>query len=187
MQRDKLLNLLSEQIENKNIIKHMLATEVCMRHLARKLNVANEDEWAFAGLMHDGDYTQSVPVEKQGLEITRILKEKGINVSDTVAYAMAAHNWKNNNIEPKNLIDWSLFCCDSLTGLIVASTLVLPNKKLSELTVEKIMNRFKEKNFAKGTRRDEISMCEEKLGIKLTEFVEICLLAMQEISMDLGL
>ncbi|RJP46449.1 MAG: phosphohydrolase, partial [Armatimonadetes bacterium] len=75
----------------------------------------------------------------------------------------------------------------SLTGLIVASALVLPSKKLNELTVESVMKRFGEVKFAGGTRRDDIKMCEEKLGLSLEEFVTITLKAMQNIAPQVGL
>jgi len=205
VERSRLLSVLEANVENKNIIKHMFATEACMRALALKLKVPassggspseatnlkneaiNEEEWALAGLMHDGDYKASVPVEKQGVEITELLKKEGISIPESVAHAMAAHNWHNTGVEPKSLMDWSLFICDSLTGLIVAAALVLPSKKLADVTTETVLRRFKEKNFAKGTRREEIAMCEEKLLIKLDEFVSLCLEAMQDISSQLGL
>lgn len=187
MNRDQLLKILEEQVENKNIIKHMLATEVCMAALAKRLGVDNEQDWATAGLMHDGDYRDDVPVEQQGIKIAEVLKEKGMEVSEAIAHAMAAHNWDNTGVEPESPMDWALYCCDSLTGLIVATCLVLPSRKMADVTLERVQNRFKEKNFAKGTRRDEIALCEEKLGIPLNEFMEICLKAMQSISDDLGL
>jgi len=193
MDRNKLLKVLDREVDNKNIIKHMLATEACMgalwEHLSEKQSdrvKETKDEWLMAGLMHDGDYKDSVPMERQGVEITKTLMEEGIAVSDAVAHAMAAHN-SQTKVEPESLMDWSIFCVDSLTGLIVAATLVLPEKKLSQVTAERVLNRFKEKAFARGTRRDEIGMCEDKLGIPLDKFVEISLKAMQEVSDDLGL
>jgi len=74
-----------------------------------------------------------------------------------------------------------------LTGLIVAATLVLPSKKLSDLKVENILNRFKEKSFAKGAKREIIAKCQEYLGLSLEKFTEIVLSSMQKISKDLGL
>ncbi|PJA00516.1 MAG: phosphohydrolase, partial [Candidatus Levybacteria bacterium CG_4_10_14_0_2_um_filter_35_8] len=59
------------------------------------------------------------------------------------------------------------------TGLIVASALIHPDKKLSSLTADFILNRFNEKSFAKGANRDQIKMCEEKLGINLTDFINL--------------
>jgi predicted hydrolase (HD superfamily) len=195
--RDEALKFLNESIENKNIVKHMLATEAMMRALARELKVQseklkvteeiNEDEWGMAGLLHDGDYNPNVSVEKQGVMVTETLRGKGYEIPENVAHAMAAHNWHNTGVKPLNCMDWALFCGDSLTGLIVAGTLVLPSRKLADLTVESVLKRYKEPSFARGTRREEIAMCEEKLGIPLLEFVQIVLGAMQGASNELGL
>lgn len=199
--REEALKFLEEKITNKNIIKHMLATEALMRALARKLKIKklasrdsfgmeklkiNEDEWGMAGLLHDGDYCEGVPPEKQGMQITEWLREKGYEIPENIAQAMAAHN-SATSVQPQTLMDWAIFCGDSLTGLIVASTLVLPSRKLADLTVENVSNRFKEKSFARGTRREDIAQCEEKLGLKLEEFIKISLEAMQKIAADLGL
>lgn len=184
--REESLNFLNQQIENKNIIKHMLATEAMMKELAKKLG-GNEEEWAIAGLLHDGDYNDKVPEEKQGLEVTKILRERGFEIPENVGQAMAAHNWHNTGVEPKTLMDWSLFCGDSLTGLIVACALVRPDKKLLSLNLESVLKKFKDKSFAGGTRREDIALCEEKLGIPLPDFIEIVLKPMQNISSDLEL
>lgn len=188
--RNEALKFLDEKIENKNIIKHMVATEALMGGVFDYLNPKNsgtKEEWMMAGLLHDGDYIDGVPEEKQGIQITEWLKEKGFEIPDNVAHAMAAHNWSGTKVEPKNLMDWAIFCGDSLTGLITASCLVLPTKKLSDLTKESVLKRFREPKFAARTRRNEIAMCQEKLGIPLDKFVEIALSSMQKISGDLGL
>lgn len=192
--REKALNFLEEKIENKNIIKHMLATEALMAGVYDALKAHGEsdlggtrEEWMMAGLLHDGDYCESVPMTKQGVEVTEWLREKGHEVPENVAQTMAAHNWENTKVEPKTLMDWTLFISDSLTGLIVATTLVRPDKKLSSVKVKSVMKKFKDKAFARGTRREDIKMCEEKLAISLRDFVEISLKAMQRVSKDLGL
>jgi len=191
--REQALSLISEHVTNKNIVKHMLATEALMVGVYDELSKRGEDlggsreEWAMTGLLHDGDYTESVPVEKQGIQIADWAKEKGYGVPDNVTHAMASHNRENTKIEPENLMDWTIFIGDSLTGLIVASTLVLPDKKLSLLTPETIMKRFREKSFAKGTRREDLMLSNEKLGISLEKLVEVSLRSMQAISGELGL
>ncbi len=192
--REEALKFLNGKVANKNIIKHMLATEALMAGAYDALLAkegtefgGTKEEWMMAGLLHDGDYCEDVPMEKQGIQVTRWLEELGKEIPKNVAHAMAAHNSSNTKVEPKTPMDWALFCGDSLTGLIVAATLVLPTKKLSDLTVESVLKRFKEKSFAKGTRREDIALCEEKLGIPLPEFVQITLSAMQDIAMDLSL
>ncbi len=196
LNRNEALSIINEHVLNKNIVKHMFATEALMGGIYDELKSRGKtdeeldgtrEEWMMAGLLHDGDYCESVPMEKQGVQITEWVKERGHEIPDNVAHAMAAHNWHNTGIEPKSLMDWTIFLGDSLTGLIVASTLVLPTKKLADLTIESVLKRFKEKSFAKGTRREDILMCEEKLGLTLTEFVIITLKVMQNIAGELEL
>lgn len=191
--RGEALKFLDEKIENKNIVKHMLATEVLMGEVHDFLKARGEtdlsgtkEEWMMAGLLHDGDYCEGVPMEKQGVQVTVWLKGRGLWVPPNVAQAMAAHN-PETGVKAKTKMDWAIFCGDSLTGLIVATALVLPSKKLADVTPEMVLRRFKEKAFARGTRREDIRMCEEKLGIPLKDFVEVCLRAIQKIAEELGL
>ncbi|MEK7580160.1 MAG: hypothetical protein AAB465_00895 [Patescibacteria group bacterium] len=75
---------------------------------------------------------------------------------------------------------------DPVTGLIVAAALVLPDKKISVLTPDNVLNRFKEKGFARGANREHISACSE-LDLTLEQFVALSLSAMQKISVEIGL
>ena len=146
-----------------------------------------------AGLLHDGDYCEGVPMERQGVQVAEWAREKAVSTGrqdldlpENVSHTMAAHNHLTG-VLPENLMDWTIFMGDSLTGLVVAATLVLPTKKLADLTAESVLKRFKEPSFAKGTRRTDIAMCQEKIGLSLEEFVKIALTSMQGISEDLGL
>lgn len=194
--RSQALSLIQEKVANQNVIKHMLATEAMMGALYDKFVEkgktlselgGTKEEWQIAGLLHDGDYNEDVPVQEQGIRIIQWAKEKGYEIPENVAHATAAHNCHNTQIQPQNLMDWSLFIGDSLTGLIVAATLVLPSKKLKDLTLENVINRFKEKSFARGNRREDILLCEEKLGLSFSEFIQTVLSAMQSIASELGL
>lgn len=193
--REEALKFLNEKIENKNIIKHMLATEALMGGVWGELRrkgtsdeslAGTKEEWMMAGLLHDGDYCEGVSMEKQGVQVTEWLWERSQEIPENVAQTMAAHN-PQTGTKAQSLMDWAIFCGDSLTGLIVASTLVLPSRKLADVSAQTVLNRFKEKSFAKGTRREDISLCEEKLGLPLEKFVKISLEAMQGIAKELGL
>lgn len=187
--RQNALNFLNEKIENKNIIKHMLAAEALMAGVydyLKKNDSGIKEEWMMVGLLHDGDYVEGIPENRQGVQITEWLKEKGFEIPDNVAHAMASHN-PATGVMAQNSMDWAIFCGDSLTGLITAACLVLPSKKLADLSVESVLKRFKEPKFAARTRRDEIAMCQDKLGIPLEKFVEIALNSMRGISDQLEL
>lgn len=192
--RDEALKFLNEKITQGNIIKHMLATEAMMGGvydylISKRIGDlgGTKEEWQMAGLLHDGDYCSEVAATKQGIQVTNWLREKGYEIPENVAQTMAAHNRESTAVEPKTLMDWALFCGDTLTGLIVACTLVRPDKKLSSVGVDSVLKKFKTPSFAAGTRRNGISLCQEKLGIPLEEFVRIGLESMQKIANELEL
>jgi predicted hydrolase (HD superfamily) len=83
-------------------------------------------------------------------------------------------------------MEWSLYTCDELTGLIVAVALV-KGRNLSSVTVESVLKKFPQKSFAAGVEREQIAMCQEKLNIELNRFIQIVLEGMQKISKELGL
>ena len=185
MNRSESISLIKEHVKNKNSIKHMLAVEAVMRKLAQKFN-EDEDLWGISGLVHDidmevVDYKENP--EEHGRKGSNILKEAGF--SEEVINATLAHN-KETGKERETLLQKAIYCVDPLTGLIVASTLVIPSKKLKDLTPESVLKRYKEKAFAKGAERDVIASCSE-IGLTLEEFIEIGLSAMQEISDELEL
>jgi len=193
--RDEALQLVKKHIKTENTVKHMIATEAIMKALAKKFSAKggqgpiNEKVWAMAGLLHDMAYEAAKPIEKHASLASKMLKENNIDVPEEVHQAIKAHahDVDDECEAPKNKMDWSLFICDSLTGLIVATALVRPDRKLSSVKVKSVMKKFKNKAFAAGTRREEIAMCEEKLGIELRDFVELSLEAMQQVSDELGL
>lgn len=185
--RKLLLSIVNEHIQNKNLVKHCLAAEAVMRSLAKKLGEP-EDRWGALGLIHDADWEVTAKDHANHAKLTvQWLQETGFN-DDEILAAILAHNYTyTNSPPPSTSIAWGLYCCDDLTGLIVASALVTPDKKLASLTVESVIKKFKSKSFAASVARDQILLCTEKLGIPFEEFVRIALKAMQEISGELGL
>ena len=187
MNREEAYKILTQHLQNKNLIKHSLASEAAMKGLCVYLNPnATENQiekWGIAGLLHDGDYedTANTP-ERHGLLIT-----EQVELPADIAYAINSHNFHNTKIEPKSAMDWALTSSETLTGLIVACALVHPDKKLEPLTPEFVLKRFGEKAFAKGADRATIQLCEDKLNIPLPKFIEIVLDSMKSISPDLGL
>ncbi|PJB99464.1 MAG: phosphohydrolase [Candidatus Nealsonbacteria bacterium CG_4_9_14_0_8_um_filter_35_12] len=183
MSREETLKLVKEKIENKNLIKHSLAVEACMKALAHYFG-EEEEKWALVGLLHDIDYeeTKNDP-NLHSLKGAEFLEKLGLEKE--ITEAVKTHN-EAHGILPQTKMAKTLYSVDPLTGLIVAATLVLPSKKLKDLTVENVLNRFKEKSFAKGAKREIILKCSE-IGLDLEKFIKICLKAMQEISGELGL
>ncbi len=183
MTREEALKLVEEKIQNKNLIKHCLAVEVVMKELAKYFN-ENIEKWALTGLLHDIDYeeTKDTP-EKHSLLGAEILQQQGID--SEIITAVKAHN-EIHGLPREDKMTKALFCADPITGLIVAATLVMPSKKIIDLSAENILNRYKTKGFAQGANRETIAACKE-LDLSLEEFVKISLKAMQSIPKELGL
>ena len=183
MDREKALTLLRSQVKNKNLIKHMLATEAVMAALAAKFD-QDEVLWALTGLLHDLDYDQTADQpEKHGLLGAQMLEEKGWPME--LVQAVKAHN-AALGVKRNTLLDKALYAVDPITGLLVAAALIHPQKKLSAIDVDFVLKRFKEKSFARGAGREQIKSCRE-LGLSLDEFIAISLSAMQGVSEELGL
>ena len=183
MTREEALDSIKANVGNENLIKHMLATEAIMRALARRFG-EDEEEWGLTGLLHDID------VELTGGDMsthsklgTDLVKEMG--ASEAMAYAILCHN-EAHGIPQETKLDKALFCADPLTGLITAAALVRPDKKLAGVEPKSVRKRFKEKSFAAGANREQISLCSE-IGLELDEFIELGLEAMKGIADDLGL
>jgi len=195
--KDEALEILHANMQSVNLRKHCYAVGAVMKALARYFNEKDkpvsaesfdEAQWEIVGILHDGDYekTKDTP-EKHTILMAEWLKEKG-ETDRKILEAILSHNFSHTgNNPPKNNLEWSLYCCDELTGLIVAVTLVRPTKKLADVTVKNILDKWNSKSFAAGVKREQIEMCEEKLGIPLKEFITISLSAMQGISEELGL
>ncbi len=183
MTREEALNSIKANVENKNLIKHMLAAEAIMRVLAKRLG-EDEEEWGLAGLLHDIDaeltegdmHTHS----KLGADLAR---ELGAN--EAVVHAILYHN-EAHGIPRETKLDEALFCVDPLTGLITAAALVRPDKKLASLETKSVIKKFKQKGFATGANRQQITQCSE-IGIEFDQFIELGLMAMQAIAADFGL
>lgn len=195
MTREEGLKILKQNIKNQNLIKHCFAVEAIMMALAQHFNEdpepeqvrcgASEEKWGLAGLLHDIDYetTKDNPA-KHSLIGSKMLEELGVDKE--VCHAVKVHN-EFHGLSLETLMDKCLFVCDPITGLIVASALVLSSKKLADLQIENILNRFKEKAFARGANREIIKQCESLINLSLEEFITISLKAMQSISSELGL
>ena len=158
---------------------------VC-KHLHPDATPEIVEEWGITGLLHDADYehTKDTP-NRHALALFDL--EKDTTFPEDVKYAIKAHNYEHTEVEPRKDRDWALISTDPITGLIVATALITPDKKLASVTKESVAKKYRQKAFARGVEREKIALCEEKLNIPLDEFIPLCLKSMQEISKELGL
>ncbi len=184
MTRKEAFDSVRANVEDKNLVRHMLATEAIMRALARHLGEDDEEEWGLTGLLHDIDVELTEgDMSSHGKLGADLARELG--ASETMTHAILCHN-ETHGIPVETKLDKALFCADPLSGLITAAALVRPDKKLAGLEAKSVIKRFKEKSFAAGVDRRQISRCSE-IGLELNEFIELGLVAMQGIAAELAL
>lgn len=186
MERSKALELLHSKMQSVNLRRHCYSVAAVMMALAKHFG-EDEEKWGVVGLLHDGDYefTKDDPANHAKL-MAQWVRDLG-ETDEELLTGIESHGWFHEGKKPKTKMQWALFCCDELTGLIVAVTLVRPTKKLADISVENVLDKWNSKSFAAGVKREDIEHCEKELGIKLPEFIEIALKAMQGISSELGL
>lgn len=182
MNREEAFLLLQQHMKKDSIIKHSIASEAVMRGVARALGY-DEEMWGLAGLLHDIDFelTENDP-QKHALMAMDLLPAE---LPQEVRDAIKRHNEANGS-KRQAPIDFALSASESVTGLIAATALVYPDKKLQSVKAKSVVKRMKEKAFARNVSRECIMEC-EKLGLDLPRFVQIGLDSMLTISSELGL
>ena len=169
---------------------HLRETEVFMRALAKRLN-EDEESWGIIGLLHDIDWglTKNNPSE-HCVKSQEILKNAG--ASDFLIETISSHGYGLEEIpnflekQRSTNLQYCLAASETLTGLIIASAFVQPDKKLQSVGLDSLKKKFKNKAFAAKCNRDIILEC-EKAGIPLEEFLQIGLSSLQNIAEELGL
>ncbi|MEM4643892.1 MAG: HDIG domain-containing protein [Candidatus Methanomethylicaceae archaeon] len=182
MSREDGLKLIREYVSKENNIKHMIAVSGIMKEVATRLG-ENPAEWELVGLLHDIDFERCKGIEDHTLVAKELLQGK---ISDRLIEAIMAHNFENTNVPLDSVIKKALVASDALSGLIVATALVMPSKKIAEIKIETLIKKFKTKDFARGASRERIALCSE-LGLSLEEFMEIGLEGMKKVAPELGL
>jgi len=185
LNREEVMALLEEHVSSGNLKKHLLASEAVMRKLAERLG--NDVElWGLVGLSHDIDFdeTKEDP-ERHTVVGAEILRSK--NVPEEYIQAIQSHNEEIPGWTPRTTpLQHALACGEAITGLVVATALVMPDKKLASVKSKSVRKRMRMTAFARNVDRDAIMEC-EKIGVPLEEFCTLAVEAMQGISDELGL
>jgi len=182
--KEKALEILHENIKNANLRKHHYGVAAAMKRLAEELG-GNPEIWEIVGLLHDADYEKTKDqMERHTLLLAEILESE--DISEEVIRSIQSHASEYSGVDPASLMDYALLSCDDLTGLIVAVALVHP-EKITAVTVDSVLRKFKTKAFAASVNREKILKCESNLEIPLDKFVGLVLEAMQDEAELLGL
>jgi putative nucleotidyltransferase with HDIG domain len=182
--RPQALELVGQHVKTRNMLNHCLASEAVLRALAGRLG-EDPEKWGLAGLLHDLDAETHTDLDVHTRETARILREYGVD--EEIVQAIRLHNEQAHSGERRvTQFQHLLAAGETITGLIVATALVYPDKKLASVKPKSVRKRIKERAFAAGANRDIIREC-EIAGLPLDEFCDIALQAMQGIADELGL
>jgi len=182
--REEALALLHEYVKNEKMIAHSLASEAVMHSLAVHLG-RNAEAWAQAGLLHDLDVeVTNADAYLHGPEGAKWLADMGIDAD--VVDAIGMHNEIASGKERTTEFQHALAAGETITGLIMATALVYPDKKIASVKTKSVTKRMKEKAFAASVKRENILEC-EKIGIPIDQFAAISITAMTEIADEIGL
>jgi uncharacterized protein len=182
--------LVGQYITNQITKYHLLEAEAIMQALAKHLG-ENEEEWGIIGLLHDIDWDLTKANPKEHLtKAPDILKKAG--VSAELVEVIVSHGYGQQSCgAPQDKVrqtklEHALAAAETLTGLIVASALVQPDKKLASVSPESLLKKFKSKSFAANCNREIILEC-EKIGLELKDFLALGLKALQNMADKIGL
>ena len=183
MNREEALAIVQEFVQNKNLIRHMLAVEAAMKFYAEKLG-EDVEKWRVAGLLHDYDWEIHPTLEEHPLAGIPLLRARG--VPEDILHAIISHA-DHTKIPRETMMEKALYACDEITGLIIAAALVRPSRSLDDLKIKSVKKKWKDKSFAAGVNRDEVMRGAEEFGVELWEHVANIIEALRPIAEDLGL
>jgi putative nucleotidyltransferase with HDIG domain len=181
--REDAFVLLKEYNKNESLIKHALAVEGVMRYIARKRG-EDEEKWGVIGLIHDLDYEQYP--EEHCRKTGEILKERGW--PEAYIRAVVSHGWGICvDVEPKTVLEKTLYAIDELTGLVVTTALVRPSKSVMDLKAKSVKKKWKDKRFAAGVDRSIIEKGAKMIDIEIGELITDTIMGMRDVAEEIGL
>ncbi len=186
--RDDAHALMCEYTQSDSLRKHMYSVECAMRAYAAHFGEEVES-WGLAGLMHDFDYERwpnaaHSPDEEHPAEGVRLLRSRGY--PEDVLEAILGHA-NYSGVPRVSLMARALFAVDELTGLITATALVKPTRSVHDVDARSVLKKMKDKGFARGVNRDDVTSGAADLGVELEPHVQFVIAAMQGEAARIGL
>jgi predicted hydrolase (HD superfamily) len=181
--RDTALDLFLKYNKSESLLKHALSVEGVMRYMAKKAG-EDENKWGIIGLIHDLDYEM---YPEQHCKMTeKILIEN--RWPEEYIRAVLSHGWGlASDVEPKSLLEKTIYAIDELTGLVATSALVRPSKSVMDMEARSVKKKWNDKKFAAGVDRSVIEKGATMLGVNLDDLITDCIMGMREVAEDIGL
>jgi putative nucleotidyltransferase with HDIG domain len=181
MDREDALALCREKALKETTVRHLISVEGVMRSLARRFG-EDEELWALTGLFHDLDQDHTGDdAEGHAYMAAEWLREAGID--ERVVNGVLAHAHERYRTD---LMSKAVVHADAVAGLLVAAALVRP-EKAEGMKVSSVKKKLKEKAFAPGVNRAEITGVEGSIGVPLDEFIAVSIEGLQQVAPEIGL
>ena len=186
--RSNALALMESWTPSDSLRKHMLSVEGAMRAYAAHFG-EDIERWGLAGLMHDFDY-ERYPNDAHAADAehpsegVRVLR--GLGYPEDVLQAILGHA-HYTEVARETRMAKALFAVDELCGMVTACALVRPSRSVNDLEVSSVKKKMKDKAFARGVNREDVTQGAAELGVELDAHITFVIAAMRERAAVLGL
>jgi len=179
--RPAAVALCREKCSKESTVRHLISVEGVMRALARRFG-EDADLWGLTGLFHDLDQDETGVDGAGHAEMAAgWLREAGVD--ERVVNGVLAHAYEPYRTD---LMSRAIVHADAVAGLLVAAALVRP-ERAAGMKVSSVRKKLKEKAFAPGVNREEITDVESSIGIGLDEFLAVSIEGLQSVAPEIGL
>jgi len=142
------------------------------------------ETYCITGLLHDFDYEKYPSPEEHPFVGNKILAEQGW--PEEIREAIMGHA-QYSGVARKTHLSKALFACDELAGFLTAVSLVKSTRSIFDVDVASVRKKMKDKAFARGVQRGDITQGAEELGLELDAHIAFCIAAMRSSAGVLGL
>ncbi len=189
--RDQAWETVQEFVQDEGLRRHMLSVGAAMKFYAQKLD-QDPDYWEAVGIIHDFDWEIHPDLDRHPVEGSKILRERGWE--EGLIRTVLSHYEEGSGVPREQPIDFALLACDEITGLLVAGTLVRPDKDIAQMKLKSVKKKWKTVKFAAGVDRPHVVEATEDFSqacfdgkLELWEHIGNVLTAMQNEREVLGL
>jgi putative nucleotidyltransferase with HDIG domain len=181
MNRDAAIALCRDKCLKETTVRHLISVEGVMRSLARRFD-EDEDLWALTGLFHDLDQDHTGDdASNHARMAAQWLREAGVD--ERVINGVLAHAYPEYRTDR---MSQAVVHADAVAGLLVAAALVRPERSAG-MNVSSVKKKLKEKAFAPGVNRDEVTAVEDGIGLPLDEFIAVSIEGLQGVAKEIEL
>jgi putative nucleotidyltransferase with HDIG domain len=186
--RAAALALMQEWTPSESLRTHMLSVEGAMRAYAEQFG-EDVERWGLTGLMHDFDYERfpnnaHSATDEHPSEGVRHLRSLGY--PEDILEAIMGHA-DYTGVARTSRMAKTLYAVDELCGMVTACALVRPSRSVNDLEVSSVKKKMKDKAFARGVNRDDVTRGAAELGVEMDTHIATVIQAMRARASLLGL